>query len=111
MVGVQANEIITIVNVLCRTCLAAAQGCFKRSIRRQSRRNHVALGPNTTASWIQSATCCALVSQQLALLFVRQWLCGVILQIGRKMLRGAHPQNSDGDALDAERELERRFER
>ena len=52
-----------------------------------------------------------LVGQQLALLFVRQWLCGVILQIGRKMLRGAHPQNSDADALDAERELERRFER
>jgi len=52
-----------------------------------------------------------LAGQQLALLFVRQWLCGVILEIGRKMLRAAHPQNSDGDALDAERELERRFER
>jgi hypothetical protein len=45
---------------------------------------------------------CALVGQQLALLFVRQRLCGVILQIGRKMLRGAHPQNGDGDPLDAE---------
>ena len=41
MVGVQADEIITIVDVLRRTCLAAAQGCFKRSIRCQSRRNHV----------------------------------------------------------------------
>ena len=53
----------------------------------------------------------ALVDQQIALLFVRQRLCGVILQIGRKVLWSAHPQNSDGDALDAKRELERRFER
>ena len=63
------------------------------------------------ASHVRETRAARLVGQQLALLFVRQWLCGVILQIGRKMLRGAHPQNSDGDALDAQRELERRFER
>jgi hypothetical protein len=38
MVGVQADEMITIVNVLYGTCLAAARRCFKRPIRRQSRR-------------------------------------------------------------------------
>jgi hypothetical protein len=38
MVGVQAHENITIVDVQCKTCIAAAQGCFKRSIRHQSRR-------------------------------------------------------------------------
>jgi hypothetical protein len=35
---VQADEIITIVDGLCGSRLAAVQGCFKRSIRRQSRR-------------------------------------------------------------------------
>jgi hypothetical protein len=37
MVSVQADEIITIVDGLCRSRLAAAQGCFKHSIRRQRR--------------------------------------------------------------------------
>ena len=50
-----------------------------------------------------------LIGQQRALVG-RQWLGGVVLQIGREMLRGTHPQDGDRDALDAERELERRLE-
>jgi hypothetical protein len=42
----------------------------------------------------------ASAGQQLADLFARQRLCGVMLQIGGKMLRSTHPQNRDGDALD-----------